>query len=50
MHTNNNFDMTFHNPPSSPLVSHIDINDQENIAPGVAPTPSKPLADFDHIP
>ncbi|KAF1948012.1 hypothetical protein EJ02DRAFT_499128 [Clathrospora elynae] len=36
------FDMTFHEPPSSPFVSHIDHN-QENIA----PTPSKPLLDFD---
>lgn len=44
------FDMTFHDPPSSPFVSHLDNNDQENIAPGAAPTPSKPLVDFDDVP
>ncbi|KAF2828896.1 hypothetical protein CC86DRAFT_320039 [Ophiobolus disseminans] len=44
------FDMTFHDPPSSPFVSHIDINDQENIAPDAAPTPSKLLVDFDDVP
>jgi hypothetical protein len=50
VHTDDDFDMTFHDPPSSPFVSHIDINDQENIAPGVAPTPAKPPADFDDVP
>ncbi|KAF1921181.1 hypothetical protein BDU57DRAFT_488674 [Ampelomyces quisqualis] len=50
MHTDDDFDMTFHDPPSSPFVSHIDINNQENMAPGVAPIPSKPLADLDHVP
>jgi hypothetical protein len=49
-HTDDDFDMAFHEPPSSPFVEHIDIHDQENIAPGVAPTPSKPLADFDDVP
>jgi hypothetical protein len=44
------FDMTFHDPPSSPFMSHIDTDDQENIAPGAAPTPSKPLVDFDDVP
>ncbi|CAO2658228.1 Nn.00g059510.m01.CDS01 [Neocucurbitaria sp. VM-36] len=45
------FDMTFHDPPSSPFVSHIENDDQENIAPNVAPTPSKPLLDFgDDVP
>jgi hypothetical protein len=44
------FDMTFHEPPSSPFVSHVDQEDQENIAPGAAPTPSKPLVDFDDVP
>jgi hypothetical protein len=44
------FDMTFHDPPSSPFVSHIDIDDQENIAPSAAPTPSKPLVDFEDVP
>src|ERR1044071_6261931 len=44
------FDMTFHDPPSSPFVSHIDINDQENIAPNVVPTPSKPLVDLNDMP
>ncbi|KAF1842604.1 uncharacterized protein K460DRAFT_346633 [Cucurbitaria berberidis CBS 394.84] len=39
------FDMTFHEQPSSPFVSHIE-NDQENIAPNVAPTPSKLLPEF----
>jgi hypothetical protein len=50
MHPEDDFDMAFHEPPSSPFVEHIDINDQENIAPGVAPTPSKPLADFEDAP
>ncbi|KAH7400995.1 hypothetical protein DE146DRAFT_755433 [Phaeosphaeria sp. MPI-PUGE-AT-0046c] len=50
MHTDDDFDMTFHDPPSSPFVSHLDVDDQENIAPGIAPTPSKPGADFDHVP
>ncbi|KAF2019541.1 hypothetical protein BU24DRAFT_386485 [Aaosphaeria arxii CBS 175.79] len=43
-------DMTWHDPPSSPFVSHIE-SDQENIAPGaMAPTPAKPLIDFDENP
>jgi hypothetical protein len=50
IHTDDDFDMTFHDPPSSPFVSHIDNDDQENIAPGVAPTPSKSLLDFDDVP
>ncbi|KAH8732197.1 hypothetical protein GQ44DRAFT_766349 [Phaeosphaeriaceae sp. PMI808] len=44
------FDMTFHDQPSSPFVSHIDLADQENIAPNVASTPSKPLLNFDDVP
>jgi hypothetical protein len=50
MSLDDDFDMTFHDPPSSPFVSHIDINDQENIAPNAAPTSSKPLVDFDDVP
>jgi hypothetical protein len=50
MHTDDDFDMTFHDPPSSPFVSHIDMDDQENIAPGAASTPSKPLADAGDVP
>jgi hypothetical protein len=50
MHTDDDFDMTFHDPASSPFVSHIDIDDQENIAPGAASTPSKPLADAADVP
>jgi hypothetical protein len=50
MHPEDDFDMAFHEPPSSPFVEHIDTHDQENIAPGVAPTPSKPLADFEDAP
>jgi hypothetical protein len=41
------YDMTFNEPPSSPFVAHIDHEDQENIAPNAAPTPVKPLVDFD---
>lgn len=44
------FDITFHDPPSSPFVSHVDVNNQENIAPNAALTPSKPLVDFDDVP
>jgi hypothetical protein len=44
------YDMTFHEPPSSPFISHVDQEDQENIAPGAAPTPSKSLVDFDDVP
>lgn len=42
-------DMTWHDPPSSPFISHIEHDDQENVAPAstVAPTPVKPLLDFD---
>ncbi|KAL5114462.1 hypothetical protein ACEQ8H_007659 [Pleosporales sp. CAS-2024a] len=52
MHTDDDFDMTFHDPPSSPFVSHIDHvhDDQENIAPGSAATPAKPLLDLDDVP
>jgi len=50
MPVDDDFDMSFHDPPSSPFVSHIDINDQENIAPDAAPTPSKPLVEFDDVP
>ncbi|KAH5367820.1 hypothetical protein HBI48_058250 [Parastagonospora nodorum] len=50
IHTDDDFDMTFHDPPSSPFVSHIEINDQENIAPGEMATPSKSLLDFDDVP
>ncbi|KAF2731841.1 hypothetical protein EJ04DRAFT_514308 [Polyplosphaeria fusca] len=36
-------EMTWHDPPSSPFVSHLDVENQENIAPAssVAPTPMK---------
>jgi hypothetical protein len=47
IHTDDDFDMTFHDPPSSPFVSHLDTEDQENVAPNVARSPSKPLVDFD---
>jgi hypothetical protein len=50
VHADDDFDMAFHEPPSSPFIEHIDFHDQENIAPGAAPTPSKPLADFDDEP
>jgi hypothetical protein len=41
-------DMTWHDPPSSPFVAHVE-NDQENIAPNdaAAPTPAKSLINFD---
>ncbi|CAI6340517.1 unnamed protein product [Periconia digitata] len=35
---------SWHDPPSSPFVEHIDHNDQENIA----PTPVKPLMDLEN--
>lgn len=45
------FDVTFQEPPSSPFVSHIEIDDQENIAPNTAPLSSKPLLDLqDEVP
>jgi hypothetical protein len=44
------YDMTFHDPPSSPFISHVDNEDQENIAPGFVSTPSKPLVDFVDVP
>jgi hypothetical protein len=50
IHTDDDFDMTFHDPPSSPFVSHIDIDDQENVAPGTTATPSKASLDFDDVP
>lgn len=40
-------DMAWHDPPSSPFVSHLD-NDQENMAPvDIAPTPLKQSMNFD---
>jgi peptidoglycan hydrolase CwlO-like protein len=45
-HDDDDFDMTFHDPPSSPFVSHLDHDDQENIA----PTPVKSLVNFDDEP
>jgi hypothetical protein len=45
--TDDDFDMTFHDPPSSPFVSHVDHEDQENVSPSSAPTPVKPLLDFE---
>lgn len=41
------FDMTFHDPPSSPFVSHIETENQENVAPYIAPTPAKLLTETD---
>jgi hypothetical protein len=41
------FDMAFNEPPSSPFISHVDHDDQENIAPNSTRTPSKPLLDFE---
>jgi peptidoglycan hydrolase CwlO-like protein len=40
-------DMAFHDTPSSPFVAHIDIDDQENVAPDAAHTPIKSLVDLD---
>ncbi|KAI4915209.1 uncharacterized protein J4E92_009487 [Alternaria infectoria] len=40
-------DMAYNDPPSSPFVEHIGVQDQENIAPGAAATPVKPLIDFE---
>jgi hypothetical protein len=50
IHTDDDFDMTFHDPPSSPFVSHLEIDDQENVAPGTTITPSKAPLDFDDVP
>jgi hypothetical protein len=44
------FDMTWHDPPSSPFVSHLDHDDQENVAPSAGPTPVKSLMNFDDEP
>ncbi|KAF2687123.1 hypothetical protein K458DRAFT_429090 [Lentithecium fluviatile CBS 122367] len=41
------FETAWHDPPSSPFVSHLEHDDQENVAPTVAPTPVKSLIDFD---
>ncbi len=43
-----NDDMTWHDPPSSPFVSHLEHDDQENIAPTIASTPVKPLLELDN--
>ncbi|CAI9636004.1 unnamed protein product [Alternaria burnsii] len=40
-------DMAYNDPPSSPFVDHIDVEDQENIAPNAAATPVKPLVDLE---
>jgi hypothetical protein len=40
-------DIAYNDPPSSPFVEHIGIQDQENIAPDTAATPVKPLIDFE---
>jgi hypothetical protein len=45
-HDDDEYDMTFHDPPSSPFVSHLDHDDQENIA----PTPVKSPISFDDEP
>ena len=45
--TDDDFDMTFHDPPSSPFVSHLEYDNQENIAPNGMPTPVKPLLDWE---
>jgi hypothetical protein len=47
VYTDDDIDMTFHDPPSSPFVSHLD--DQENIAPDAAPTPMKPFQDLEDM-
>jgi hypothetical protein len=45
------FDMAFNEPPSSPFISHVDHDNQENIAPNSTRTPTKPLLDFkDDVP
>ncbi|KAI8936827.1 hypothetical protein NX059_006064 [Plenodomus lindquistii] len=36
------FDITFNEPPSSPFVEHLEHDNQENIAPNAAHTPVKP--------
>jgi peptidoglycan hydrolase CwlO-like protein len=46
--TNDDFDITWDDPPSSPFVSHLDHDDQENVAPSIAPTPLKPLIDLEN--
>lgn len=47
VYTDDDMDMTFHDPPSSPFVMHLD--DQENIAPDAAPTPMKPIYEFQDV-
>jgi hypothetical protein len=41
------FDMASNEPPSSPFISHVDHDNQENIAPNSTRTPVKPLVDFE---
>lgn len=41
------FDITFNEPPSSPFVENVEQDNQENIAPNAARTPVKPLLDFE---
>jgi len=48
--SDDDFDMTFHDPPSSPFVSHLDHDDQENVAPSAGPTPVKSLINFGDSP
>lgn len=50
--TDDDIDMTsWHDPPSSPFVSHLENEDQENVAPSAAATPGKPLPNSeDHFP
>ncbi|KAF1978446.1 hypothetical protein BU23DRAFT_549885 [Bimuria novae-zelandiae CBS 107.79] len=43
--------MSWHDPPSSPFVSHMENEDQENVAPSAATTPIKPTTGFeDEVP
>lgn len=49
-----NYDISFHDVPSSPFVAHLDYDEpKENIAPNAVSTPVKPLLDFeddnDHV-
>ncbi len=39
-------DMTFHDPPSSPFLEHVDYDNQENIAHPVSLSPKKSLVDI----
>lgn len=48
VYTDDDYDISFHDVPSSPFVSHLEYDEpKENVAPETAPTPVKPLLEMD---